>query len=259
MQPKSIDFDSFIPYYVQLINLLKLQIQQVWKPGDKIPGEPELCELYGISRTVVRQALQELERDGLIVRCKGKGTFVAQPKIEESLAYKLTGFYHDMVARGLRPSTQVLHQRVVPVPERAMAYLELARGTPVVEISRLRSVNDEPIQLVTSYIPCALCPQAAEVDLTDRSLYDFLESCGLHITHGRRVMEAVAASEEVARLLNIKRGQAMVMLNSISYLADETPVEYYLALHRGDRTRFEAELVRVQDQGPPQMERERSL
>jgi GntR family transcriptional regulator len=248
MEPKLIHFDSHIPYYAQLIDLLKSQIQQkIWQPGDKIPGEPELCELYGISRTVVRQALQELEHDGLIVRRKGKGTFVTYPKIGESLAYKLTGFYHDMLERGLRPATRVLHQRVVPAPEMAAAYLEISPGTPVVDIRRLRSVNNEPIHLVTSYIPFNLCPQAAEVDLTDRSLYDFLESCGLQIARGRRFIEAMEANEEAARLLRVKRGQAMVMLNSVSYLADGTPVEYYLALHRGDRTRFEVELFRVHD------------
>jgi GntR family transcriptional regulator len=246
MELKSIEFESPIPYYVQLINLLKGQIQQkIWKPGDKIPGEPELCELYGISRSVVRQALQELEDDGLILRRKGKGTFVAYPKIGESLAHKLTGFYHDMLERGLRPTTQVLHQRVIPAPEDISNTLEISPGTPVVDIRRLRSVNNEPIQLVTSYLPYALCPQLAEVDLTDRSLYDFLEECGLRITRGRRFIEAVEADEEAARLLHVRRGQAMVMLNSVCYLANGTPVEYYLALHRGDRTRFEVELVRV--------------
>jgi GntR family transcriptional regulator len=83
------------------------------------------------------------------------------------------------------------------------------------------------------------------VDLTDRSLYDFLEECGLRITRGRRFIEAVEANEEAARLLHVRRGQAMVLLNSVCYLANGTPVEYYLALHRGDRTRFEVELVRV--------------
>src|SRR5512146_367825 len=102
--PDRINFSSNIPYYVQLIEVLKSQIaHEVWKPGQQIPGEPELCKIYGISRTVVRQALSEMEREGLIERRKGKGTFVALPKISESLAQKLTGFYEDMVARGFKP------------------------------------------------------------------------------------------------------------------------------------------------------------
>ena len=94
----TINFDSHIPYYIQLIEALKEKISLgEWKVGDQLPSEPELCEIYGVSRTVVRQALREIELEGLITRRKGKGTFIAEPKISESLAQKLTGFYQDMI------------------------------------------------------------------------------------------------------------------------------------------------------------------
>jgi GntR family transcriptional regulator len=244
--PGRIEFDSNIPYYVQLVNLLKSQIaQKTWLPGDKIPGEPELCKEYGISRTVVRQALDELEHANLIIRRKGKGTFIALPKISESLAQKLTGFYHDMVARGFKPETQILRHKVVEANEKVARYLEIPIGTRIVDIKRLRSINEVPVQLVTSYLPYQLCPKLADVDLTNRSLYDFLEQeCGLFIARGRRFIEAVAANEVDAKLLQVERGAPMVQLESISYLDNGTPVEYYHALHRGDRSRFEIELVR---------------
>jgi GntR family transcriptional regulator len=241
-----IDFDSNIPYYVQLIALIKANInQQVWKSGDQIPGEPELCVAYGISRTVVRQALKELELDGIITRRKGKGTFVSEPKISEGLVQKLTGFYQDMVERGLKPVTQVLRQEIVPANERVAKYLEIPQGMQVVEIKRLRSVSDEPIQIVTTYIPYTICPELATIDLSNRSLYEFLEkSCGIVLTRARRFVEAVAANEAEARLLKIERGSPLLMLDSISCIADGTPVEYYHALHRGDRSRFEVDLAR---------------
>ena len=244
--PNRINFESNIPYYVQLIALIKENLrQQVWKSGDRLPGEPELCAAYGISRTVVRQALRELELEGLIVRRKGKGTFVAEPKISEGLAQKLTGFYQDMVERGLKPVTQVLHHEVVPASARIAQYLDIPVGTAVVDIQRLRFINDEPILLVSSYLPHELCPKLATVDLTNRSLYEFLEKeCGLFIARGRRYLEAVAAGETEARLLQVERGAPLVRLESISYSENGTPVEYYLALHRGDRSRFEVELVR---------------
>ena len=113
----SIDFGSHIPYYIQLMDILKEKIHtKNWLPGDQIPGEQDLCSLYKVSRTVVRQALQQLELDGEINRRKGKGTFVSLPKISEGLVQKLTGFYQDMVERGLKPVTKVLHQVVVPAP-----------------------------------------------------------------------------------------------------------------------------------------------
>ncbi len=83
-----------------------------------ILSEPELCDKFGVSRIVVRQALREIELEGLVVRRKGKGTFIAEPKINESLAQKLTGFYHDMVERGLTPVTQVLSRSVTKVPRK---------------------------------------------------------------------------------------------------------------------------------------------
>ena len=245
-----INHQSNIPYYVQLIEDLRGFIRSgAWAPGSRIPGEMELCQEAGVSRTVVRQALRELELAGLIVRRKGKGTFVAQPKIGESLVQKLTGSYQDMAERGLRASTRVLHHRVVACDERVAGFLQIAPGTHVIDINRLRSVDDAPLQLVNTYIPFALCPPLADVDLTNRSLYAFLEQeCGLWLSRGHRYIEAVAASEAEAKLLEIERGAPLVCLDSISYLEDGTPIEYYHALHRGDRSRFEVELLRSRDQ-----------
>ena len=111
----AINFDSHIPYYIQLMDILREKVQQSeWRPGDQIPGEQDLCERYQVSRTVVRQALRELEYEGVITRQKGKGTFISLPKISEGLVQKLTGFYQDMVERGLKPGSQVLHQEVDP-------------------------------------------------------------------------------------------------------------------------------------------------
>ena len=246
---EGIDFGSPLPYYVQLMRLLKGRIDNGdWPAGTQLPGEPELCTLYGISRTVVRQALGEMEQQSLIVRRKGRGTFVAAPKVSESLAQRLTGFYSDMMERGYRVATEVLHQRVVPVSDKIAGYLQIAPQTLVVDIRRLRFVNDEPIQLVTSYLPYAICARLADADLVHRSLYDVLENeCGQFIARGSRFIEAVAANDYEARLLRVERGAPLIMLDSVSVLEDGRPIEYYHAVHRGDRSRFEVELVRVRE------------
>jgi GntR family transcriptional regulator len=120
----------------------------------------------------------------------------------------------------------------------------------VIELRRLRFVDQAPIQIVTSYLPYDLCSQVAEMDLTNRSLYELLErDLGLLIARGKRFIEAVAANDEEAKLLCVERGAPLVMLDSISYLEDGRPIEYYHALHRGDRSRFEVELVRVRERG----------
>jgi GntR family transcriptional regulator len=246
-----IDFDSHIPYYLQLIDILKERVQQgIWVPGDQIPGEQDLCKLYGVSRTVVRQALLELELEGTIVRRKGKGTFITKPKISEGLVQKLTGFYQDMVERGLKPVTRVLHQAVIPASEKVAHYLGIEPGARVIEIERLRAINDEPILVVTTYIPFELCPPLATADLTERSLYEYLETqAGILLARGQRYIEAVPASESEAQLLGITRGAPVLMLDSISYTENGQAVEYYHALHRGDRSRFEVELLRLNEPG----------
>lgn len=246
-----IDYKSALPFYVQLKESLQQRIKLgEWPPGSRLPSESVLCQSYEISRTVVRQALRDLELEGLIVRRKGKGTFVAEPKISENLVQKLTGFFQDMVDSGHRPVTHVLAHKVVPASEHVANRLNIIPGTRVYDIDRLRFVEGEPILFVTTYIPHSLCPQLANVDLGDRSLYAFLENeCGLVIAHGRRTVEAVAANEQMAKLLQIDQGAPLIKLESVSYLEDGTPLEYYIALHRGDRSRFEVELVRIQEQG----------
>jgi len=244
---ETIDFESHIPYYIQLMDILKYRVQKkIWLPGDQIPVEQDLCTMYGISRTVVRQALRELELDGIIRRRKGKGTFIQEVKISEGLVQKLTGFFQDMTERGFKPVTKVLHQNVVPASEKIARYLSIQTGEAVVDIQRLRFIGDDPIQVVTTYIPYDICPSIATVDLSNRSLYEYLEKeCGIILAKGRRFIEAVLATESEAILLGIDRGAPLLMLDSVSFSEAGLAIEYYHALHRGDRSRFEVELQRV--------------
>lgn len=245
----AIDHNSPVPYYAQVKDILREHIERgEFRPGDQIPGEPELCTLLKVSRTVVRQALTELAYEGLIVRAKGKGTFIAEPKIVEGLAQRLTGFYEDMASRGLAPYSRVLKQQLVPANVKIAKYLSLTLETPVIEVERLRFIQDEPLVLVQTYLPYSACPAVLNADLTRRSLYALMEEeFGLVIASGRRTLEAVAATQREAELLRIDVGAPLMLLDSVSYLEDGSPIEYYHALHRGDRSRFEAELLRSHD------------
>jgi len=242
-----IDHNSPIPYYVQVIDALKERISQdEWQVGDQLPAEQELCAMYDVSRTVVRQALQSLTQEGLIVRRKGRGSYLAEPKIRESLAERLTGFYEDMASQGYPPVSQVLKQQIVPASAKVASYLELPAETSVLEIERLRFVQDEPLVLVTTYLPASLCAELLSLDLTHQSLYALLlDCCNVTITHGRRLLQAVQANEYEANLLGVKKSFPLLMLDSVSYMGGGTPVEYYHALHRSDRVHFEVNLLRA--------------
>ncbi len=254
-----IDRTSYVPFYIQVMDALKEYMEQVEvKAGERLPGEPELCRMFDVSRTVIRQALKELEYEGLIKREKGRGTFVAEPKIGESLFQELTGFYQDMEAKGHRSGSKVLKQEIVPASAKVAKHLEIKPETQVIQIDRLRYIEGEPIVLVTAYLPYELYPRLLDADLAQQSLYAFLErEYKIQITRSHRSFEAVPANEYEAELLQVQKGAPLIMLDSVSSLENGTRFEYYHALHRGDRSRFEVDLVRAHegskvDNGLPQ-------
>ncbi len=246
-----IDRSSAMPLHVQLKQSMQDQIAHGrWRPGDLLPAEPELCRLFAVSRTTVRQAMTELAYDGMIVRERGRGTFVAPPKLTESAVQRLSGFYEDMLTLGHPPVSQILRQESVRASKHIAALLKVPVGGRVVEIERLRFVHDDPVVLTTTYLPEVLCPGLRDADLSRRSLYEYLESeCGLTLARGRRTIEAVAADARQAKLLRTETRAPLILIHSLSYLADGRPIEYYHALHRGDRSRFEVELVRGPGRG----------
>lgn len=241
-----VDRNDYIPYYIQVKNALLAHIESGgWQPGDQLPGEPELGRMFGVSRTVIRQALKEMEHEGYIRREKGKGTFVDRPKISQGLAQKLTGFYRDMMERGEIPITKVLKQGLVPASSKVASRLQLEPDDQVIELQRLRGVGDEFFVIVTAYLPYTICPEVLHADFSKQSLYAFFEEeLGLTITHGQRTLEAVKANDYEADLLQINKGDPLILLDSVVYLDDGRPIEYFRALHRGGRARFEVDLIR---------------
>jgi GntR family transcriptional regulator len=248
-----IDRNSPIPFYAQLKSEILTRIERnIWKPGEQLPGELDLCSSFAVSRTVVRQALQELEIEGVIRREKGKGTFVAAAKITENLAYKLTGFYQDMAEQGLNPISKVLRREVLPATPKLARELKIEPGEAVIEIERLRFVEDDPLVFVTTCIPYKFCPGLEMVDLARQSLYWVLERhYGIVIASGRRTLEAVGANPREAELLRVPVGTPLMLLDSIGYLDNGQPVEVFHALHRGDRSRFEVVITRQVPAGEP--------
>jgi len=243
-----IDKDSQIPYYYQLKKLIIEEIESGhWKPGQQVIPEIKVCEMFDISRTVTRQAYQELVNEGYLVKKKAKGTFVAEPKISENLVQSLRGFFEDMTARGYNVKNDVLYQEKIKPTKKIAENLNLELDEDVVAIFRLRKINDEPIVLDRTYLPFKLCPELLNEDLTSKSLYSFIEGkYNLKIDRGRKFIEATIAKDEEAKLLNIKKGAPLLFIESVSYLKNNIPLEYYVALHRADRIKLVTDLKRTQ-------------
>ncbi|UCB47125.1 MAG: GntR family transcriptional regulator [Spirochaetota bacterium] len=242
-----INKESPIPYYYQLKMYIKGEIDAgKLEPQQKIPSEAELCGRFDISRTVVRQAIKDLQNEGYLNTEKGKGTFVARPKIVGGLVQSLTGFYEDMVKRGFKVSTEIIRQELEGASQKVAGALRISVGTSVVVITRLRKLNGEPSVFVSTYIPEDLCPDLLHEDIKDQSLYTILENkYGITIHKGHRYIGVSLANEYEAQLLHIEVGSPLIELDSTSYLEDGRPLEYFHALHRGDRTKFEVELFRL--------------
>jgi GntR family transcriptional regulator len=240
-----IDRNSPVPYYFQLSTFAERQIEsRRWQAGELLPSEQELCERLGISRTVVRQAIADLGTKGLIVKQNGKRTMIAFPKYEGGLMQNLRGFYEDARGKGQTPSTKVLEFKITPATGEVSAALRIKEGEPVIMLDRLRSLDGEPEVLVVTFIPERLCPALVREDLSNQSLYELLaRKFGLRIARGIRTIEAVSLNRRDASLLDVKQGSPALLLKSIGLIEDGTPLEYFIAKHRGDRAKFNVQLV----------------
>lgn len=238
-----IDRTAQEPMHEQLRRLLLDAIdRERLRPGDALPGEHRICAQYGVSRTVVRQTLARLEREGRVERRRGKGTFVAAPLTSESLVHTLTGLYDEVERRGGHVHSDVLRHETAAADASVAAALEIPVGASVVVLERLRFVDGEPWSLSTTWMPEAIGAVTLGADLTEASLYQLLAAHGIVATQGTRSAEATVATAEQARRLGVGDGVALLRLRSVGRDAHGVPVEHFVAYHRGDRSRFEFQL-----------------
>ncbi len=218
-------------------------------PGALLPSEPELCQEFDVSRITVRKAIGDLVHEGRLRTVQGKGTYVASPKLQERFVQRAFGIHEDMERRGLRLTTRVLRQEVIPAPAAVAARLEIPAGTPTHVLDRVRAVDDAKLLVSTTYIPEALCPGLIDEDLSSESLYRLLrERYGLTIARGERRIEAVGAGQWEARHLDLALGSPLLLLDNVAYLPNGYPFEYSRVLHRGDRAQIEIEFLPALDE-----------
>lgn len=246
---RKIDFLSSVPYYAQLKNLIKDEITEgVWRNEDQLPSHSEICEMYDVSKSVVRQALRDLELEGYIIQRRGKLTEIIDRKISGDILQKLSGTYQNMTRLGYYPTTKILLNEVVKAPTSISERLGLEPGSKVVKLHRLRFIENEPFAFMRSYVPYDLCPKIAEIDLTGKSLLEEIRrEYGYEIDSSRRSIEAVLANEDEARLLEVPVGSALLLYKSVSYLKNGQGIGTTKVLFRGDRTKFEVEIGNFRD------------
>lgn len=237
------------PLYFQLEQIIRAEIDAgKYRPGDLLPSENEIAARYDVSRSVIRQTLQNLAHAGVVRTQRGRGTSVLEKKLSERFVQRATGFYDDVTRMGLDIRTRVLRQQIVEVPLEVREFLGATHAT---RIDRVRSVAGRVLAYVVTYIPQERAPGLERVELTDRSLYAHLQQAyGLHVHSGSRTVEAVAADGEAARQLDVPHGTPLLLLRSRGLTRDGEPLEWFEAWHRADRTRFEVQMVPPEPSDP---------
>lgn len=242
--PVSIHRSGAIPYYVQLASIIRDQIRRgIWKPGDLLPSEADLGSMYDISRTAVRQALDELVAEGLVEKEKGKGSFVAHPRTAQFIVQEIRGFNEEMTSSGFTVQTTILEQSKVHAPKHVSDALEIPPKSPAVLIERVRSVDNTPIVHVVTYLPYPKFAPLKTMDLSDASLYSILaQRFGVIPTGGRRQIDAVAAAREKSELLKVEIGSPLLRMSAVNMDQGGTPFEYFRAWYRGDLASFDIDV-----------------
>lgn len=235
-----------IPIYEQLANFIRLQVRgNIFKPGEKMIPENDLCEFLGISRTTVRQAMELLVGEGLIIRYRRKGSFIADAKMKRNLN-NLYNFSENMRQLGVVPSSRVLWQTVETASGEMAKKLSLPEANrKVFRLERLRCANGRPVMIERTYIPYYLCPGIEEEDFSTASLYQILSSrYSMKLYHATETIAAVLLREEEAKLLGCRTKDAGYKITRISHLDTGFVYEYTKSITRADMCEFQMELYR---------------
>src|SRR5882672_946829 len=238
--------DSPIPLYAQVESILATGIVDgTFPPGSQLPNEDELIERYAVSRTTIRQTIQNLMRRGLIEIRRGKGTFVLQPKITQELT-QLSGFVEDMQSLGRNASAHLLDKQTVPASDSVARQLAITTGTPVVRIQRVRLADNSPLSFDETYLPREIGERILENDLETEPIFSLLEQkYDTPLVEAEYRLEAVSADTTVARALGIAAGSPIFLIERTSYTTGRRPVDYEKLYYRGDQIRFVTRLRRV--------------
>jgi GntR family transcriptional regulator len=235
-----LDRNSSSPLWTQFRDALRARILQgELAVGTKLPTEAEFGEQFGISRIVVREALADLVRNGLIYKIRGQGAFVSARERDDDFVSTVLGFSDEMERKGRTVRTQVLIQELRAPTESEARALELKSGDQVVALKRLRSVDGELRLLVETAVPADLAPGLHRTRLENRSLYDVLRrQYGLRIVRAERWIDAVLADAQSSALLEITGHEPLLRIESVAFGANGRPLEHYSALHRCQSSRL---------------------
>jgi len=223
-----------LPAYQRIQSVIRKRIDAGHlRPGDVVASERDLAKIHEVSLMTARHALASLEREGIVERRRGIGTFVAAPKIHFN---KLMSYTEQMASRSLTASTKILSAKVIDHEQEATARLSLPPTSAIIKLERLRSSMDEPFALETCYLSHAQFPDLLSAPLAAESLFATLErDYKVVLGYADEEIDATAADPRIADLLGIPRREPLLRIRQVIYSTQGKAVIYALGFYRSDR------------------------
>lgn len=232
-----INKDSTVPMYIQLMNIIIDKIENSMEENDKLDSEREICKKYGVSRTTVREALDELEKNNYIYKVQGKGNFIS-PRVVEQDLIKVSSFTEEMKKHGKNPTSKLLNFEIIEANNKISSKLKIEDDDLVFKISRIRIADDIPMIFEITYLPYERFKGLTKDIIKNNPLYEILRSTfNTYITSAEEVIESVLINKLESVYLEIPQGQAGLKFERIAYEQTEV-VEYTITIARGDKFRY---------------------
>ena len=222
------------PVYKRIQHSIRKRIESAeLQPGDPVASERELARMHAVSLMTARHVLAGLEREGLVERRRGSGTFVAVPKIQFN---KLMSYTEHMSSRGLSPRSRVLLAKIIEHDSEVAARLGLPPSSAIVEIKRLRETGNEPFALETCYLPASEFAELINAPLIRTSLFATLEhDFGVVLAYADEEVNATAAEADIANLLCVSRGAPVLRIRQVIYSTKGKATVYCVGFYRSER------------------------
>lgn len=233
-------FNSKQPLYDQLVDLLKEKIETELEPNTKLESERELSNRYGLSRTTVRLALQELEKMGYIYRRHGKGTYVSDLSKSAKNITSAYSFTEQTKALGKTSKTVILEFETIEANKYFANKLQVLLGEPLYKMKRLRLADDEPMMLERTYLPVKKFWNLTQALLETKPLYDLFSQDYQQVVHiaDEEFYASIVRNKDMA-YLEIKEGSAVLNLVRTTYNIDNEVIEYTLSVARADQFHYQ--------------------
>ncbi|MGL5614715.1 MAG: GntR family transcriptional regulator [Sarcina sp.] len=240
---KKIDKNSRIPLYSQLMDLLIAHINSL-DCDDKLMSEREICEIYDLSRTTVRQALDSLEQEGYIYKLHGKGSFVAE-KIAKKDLMAFYSFTDEMRKIGKIPSSSVLNFEIVESTEKLNRIFNFKEDQLFFKVIRVREADKVPMMYETTYLPYRNFENLSESMIKSKPLYDiFNENFNIILGNAEEVFEPILTNKLESFYLSIEEGTPSLKVERFTYDEGGRLIEYTISIARGDKFKYKIKLNR---------------